>query len=49
VAEREELEPFYREMWDAASDDAARLRVVVDQVAAFTDAAALRLHTRLSG
>jgi dGTPase len=48
VAHREALEPFYREQWDAASDDRARLRVAVDQVAALTDAAALRLHARLS-
>jgi dGTPase len=43
-----ELEPFYREQWEQASGDAARLRVVVDQVAGLTDAAALRLHARLS-
>ena len=49
VAEREALEPFYREQWDQAADDAARLRVAVDQVAALTDAAALRLHARLTG
>ena len=41
------LEPFYRELWEAATDDAARVRVVVDQVAALTDAAALRAHSRL--
>jgi len=43
------LEPHYREMWHAATDDGARLRVVVDQVAALTDAAALGVHSRLSG
>jgi dGTPase len=48
VADRQALQPFYREMWDAAGDDAARLRVAVDQVAALTDAAALRLHAHLS-
>lgn len=32
-----------------AEDDAARLRVVVDQVASLTDPAALSLHARLSG
>jgi len=42
------LEPHYREMWDAAGGDAARFRVVVDQVAALTDAAALAVHSRLS-
>jgi dGTPase len=42
------LEPFFAEQWHAASDDAARLRVVVDQVAALTDAAALGVHSHLS-
>ncbi len=42
-----ELEPFHRERWDAAQDDRARLRVVVDQIAGLTDAAALQLWTRL--
>jgi dGTPase len=43
-----ELEPFYRDMWVDAADDAARLRAVVDQVAALTDLAALGVHRRLS-
>lgn len=33
--------------WHAAADDAARLRVVVDQVASLTDVSALDLHARL--
>ena len=48
VAETESLDPLSRELWDRAEDDRARLRVVVDQVAGLTDAAALRLHSRLS-
>jgi len=48
VVDRVALEPFYLELWDAAPDDRARLRVAVDQVAALTDAAALRLHARLA-
>jgi dGTPase len=48
VAGHAAFEPFYREQWDAAAGDQARLRVAVDQVAALTDAAALRLHQRLS-
>ena len=44
----DELEPHYREMWQAAGDDASRLRVVVDQVAALTDAAALGVNRRLA-
>jgi dGTPase len=43
-----ELEPFYRDQWHKARDDAAQLRVVVDQVAALTDAAALAVHGRLT-
>jgi dGTPase len=37
----EPLEPWLREMWHRAPDDAARLRVVVDQVASLTDVSAL--------
>ncbi len=48
VVDRVALDPFYLELWDQADDDAARLRVAVDQVAALTDAAALRLHARLA-
>jgi dGTPase len=43
----EPLEPSYAESWRSAPDDAARLRVVVDQVAGLTDAAAAGLHQRL--
>jgi len=43
------LEPAYAESWRAAADDAARLRVVVDQVAGLTDAAAWAVHGRLTG
>jgi dGTPase len=45
--EPEQLEPSYRELWEHAPDDSARLRVVVDQVAALTDAAAWGLLARL--
>ncbi len=43
----DELEPALRPAYDAAPDEAARLRVVVDQVASLTDPSALALHTRL--
>lgn len=43
----EPLEPSYAHAWRSAPDDAARLRAVVDQVAALTDAAAAALHDRL--
>jgi dGTPase len=35
--------------WAAAGDDAARLRVVVDQIALLTDAGAIAWHRRLCG
>jgi dGTPase len=41
------LEPVFRPAWLAAADDADRLRVVVDQIAALTDAQALRWHHAL--
>lgn len=41
------LDPAYAEDWKAAPDDAARLRVVVDQVASLTDASAVTWHDRL--
>jgi len=44
-----ELEPTRHEDWLAAADDAGRLRVVIDQVAGLTDAAAVALHSRLTG
>ena len=43
------LEPARAQDWAAAVDDAGRLRVVVDQVASLTDAAATALHARLTG
>ncbi|MET7971211.1 deoxyguanosinetriphosphate triphosphohydrolase [Micromonospora sp. NPDC005305] len=41
------LDPVFAPLWRAAPDDAARLRVVVDQVASLTDPAALAWHGRL--
>jgi dGTPase len=41
------LEPPFAADWAAASDDAARLRVVVDQVASLTDVSAGVWHARL--
>ena len=42
------LEPAFVPAWDAAGDDCARLRVVVDQVAALTDAQANRWHEKFA-
>jgi dGTPase len=41
------LDPVLRPAFAAASTDAARLRVVVDQVASLTDTSAVAWHTRL--
>ena len=41
------LDRIFAEDWAAAPDDAARLRVVVDQVASLTDASAVAWHDRL--
>jgi dGTPase len=43
----EHLDPLFAPMWKAAGDDAARLRVVIDQVASLTDPAALTWHRTL--
>ncbi|HWC34480.1 MAG TPA: deoxyguanosinetriphosphate triphosphohydrolase [Mycobacteriales bacterium] len=43
----ETLEPAMRAAFEAADNDAARLRVVVDQVASLTDTSALAWHQRL--
>ncbi|WP_299530363.1 deoxyguanosinetriphosphate triphosphohydrolase [uncultured Streptomyces sp.] len=44
----EGLEPQFRALFLAADDDRARKRVLVDQIAALTDAAARSLHRRLT-
>ncbi|MFC9956659.1 deoxyguanosinetriphosphate triphosphohydrolase [Streptomyces nigra] len=45
----EGLDPQFRALFDAAGDDRARKRVVVDQIANLTDASARALHARLAG
>jgi len=45
----EVLDPMFAQDWSAAPDDAARLRVVLDQVASLTDASAVAWHGRLVG
>jgi dGTPase len=41
------LDAVFAPLWRAAPDDAARLRVVIDQVASLTDTAAIAWHERL--
>ena len=45
----EGLDPQFRAIFQAADDDRARRRAVVDQIASLTDAAATALHARLGG
>ncbi|MER6995135.1 deoxyguanosinetriphosphate triphosphohydrolase [Streptomyces sp. NPDC000410] len=44
----EGLDPQFRALFDAAPDDRARKRVIVDQIASLTDASARTLHARLT-
>ncbi|GAB1690137.1 deoxyguanosinetriphosphate triphosphohydrolase [Krasilnikovia sp. M28-CT-15] len=41
------LDPVFAPLWKAAADDAARLRVVIDQVASLTDHGAVAWHRTL--
>ena len=41
------LDLIFAPLWHAAPDDAARLRVVIDQVASLTDPSAIAWHSRL--
>ncbi len=41
------LEPWLRETYEGAQNDAERMRVIIDQVASLTDVSILRWHERL--
>ncbi|RNL63676.1 deoxyguanosinetriphosphate triphosphohydrolase [Nocardioides marmoriginsengisoli] len=47
ASEGADLDPSLHEDYAAAADDAARIRVVVDQIASLTDASAVTWHQRL--
>ena len=42
-----ELDSFFLKAWNEAGDETARMRVIIDQVAALTDPGAYALHARL--
>jgi len=42
-----ELDSFFKKPWDEASGEVAKMRVIIDQVAALTDPGAYALHARL--
>jgi dGTPase len=42
------LDPMFAGDWHEADDDAARRRVVIDQVASLTDASAVARHAALT-
>ncbi|WP_394942016.1 deoxyguanosinetriphosphate triphosphohydrolase [Psychromicrobium sp. YIM B11713] len=48
ATEDQHLETMFAADWREAQDDAARLRVVIDQVASLTDVSALAWHQRLT-
>lgn len=46
---RTHLDPIFQGLWDAAASEDERQRVIVDQIASFTDVMAVRLHEDLFG
>jgi dGTPase len=43
----QELDSFFLKSWNEAGDEMARMRVIIDQVAALTDPGAYALHATL--
>ena len=42
-----EMDSFFQKPWNEATDETAKMRVIIDQVAALTDPGAYALHARL--
>jgi dGTPase len=42
-----ELDSYFQKPWNEAGDEVAKMRVIIDQVAALTDPGAYALHARL--
>jgi dGTPase len=42
-----EMDSFFQKPWNEATDEIAKMRVIIDQVAALTDPGAYALHARL--
>jgi hypothetical protein len=42
-----EMDSFFQKPWNEASDETAKMRVIIDQVAALTDPGAYALHARV--
>lgn len=49
AANGKHLDTYCSDAWKAAADEAAKRRVIVDQVASLTDLSALKLHDQLVG
>lgn len=47
LANPAELDSYFQKPWNEAADDVAKMRVIIDQVAALTDPGAYALHARL--
>lgn len=47
LANPKELDSYFQRPWNEAGDEIAKMRVIIDQVAALTDPGAYALHARL--
>jgi dGTPase len=47
LANPSNLDSYFQKPWNEAADESAKMRVIIDQVAALTDPGAYALHARL--